>query len=206
LPKLKELNLSMENKVEEPALKYNYISQETYLEQERASAEKHEYYQGEIFAMSGASFNHNDIFSNIFGQLSSKLDGSECKPYGSDLRIHIPANTLYTYPDISVICGKKESTDDNRDTATNPTVIIEILSTSTRNYDRGNKFAFYRQIATLKEYILIDSESISVEQFSKGEDDRWFLTEYKNINSLFTIPVLNLSFKLSLIYKDVSFS
>jgi Uma2 family endonuclease len=196
----------MENIVEEPALKYNYIPEKEYLEKERAAIEKHEYCQGEIFAISGASFNHNDIFSNTFGELSAKLNGIECKPYGSDLRIHIPANTLYTYPDISIICGKKETTDEKLDTATNPTVIIEILSASTRNYDRGNKFAFYRQIKTLKEYILIDSESISVEQFSKGEDEKWVLTEYKNINSLFTILTLNLSLKLSIIYKDLSFA
>ncbi len=195
----------MENKVEEPAVRYNYISQEVYLERERAAEEKHEYYQGEVFAMSGPSFNHHEIFSNVFGQLCSKLDGTECKPYGSGLRIHIPANTWYTYPGISIVCGKKETIDDKKDTATNPTVIIEILSKTTRNYDRGNKFAFYRQIATLKEYILIDAESTSVEQFSKEDDGTWLLTGYKNINSLFAIPVLNLPLTLSLIYKDEIF-
>jgi len=88
----------MENKVEEPALKYNYISEEEYLEMGRAATEKHEYYQGEVFAMSGASANHNIVFSNLFGEIFHKLKGKGCKPYGSYLRIHIPKNTLYTYP------------------------------------------------------------------------------------------------------------
>jgi len=196
----------MENMVEEPVLQYNYISPEDYLQAERVAAEKHEYYRGEVFAMSGASLNHNDIFSNVFGELAAALNGSNCKPYGSDLRIHIPANTLYTYPDISVICGKTETTDDKLDTVTNPAVIIEILSATTRNYDRGNKFALYRQIPTLKEYILIDSENISVEQFSKTADVSWILTEYKNINSSFTIPALQLSLSLASIYKGLIFS
>jgi Uma2 family endonuclease len=196
----------MENEVKEPAPKYDRFTEEEYLEIERSGTEKHEYYQGEIFAMSGASFSHNDIFTNTFGELTSKLSESSCRPYSSDLRIHIPANTLYTYPDISIICGKKEATDDSFDTATNPTVIIEILSKSTRNYDRGNKFALYREIATLKEYILIDSESVSVEQFSKSDDGSWLLKEYKKLDLILTIQILNLSIPLAKLYKQVDFS
>jgi Uma2 family endonuclease len=93
----------MENIVNDPALQYNYISADDYLKAERDAVEKHEYYQGEIFAMSGASVKHNRIFSNFFGELSYKLKGKGCVPYGSDLRIHIPENTLYTYPDVSII-------------------------------------------------------------------------------------------------------
>ena len=86
----------MENTVNEPALKYNYISPEEYLTEERAALDKHEYYQGEVFAMSGASLKHNVIFSNLFTDIGNKLKGKGCRPYGSDLRIHIPKNTLYT--------------------------------------------------------------------------------------------------------------
>ena len=150
----------MENIVNEPALKYNYISPDEYLAGERAALEKHEYYQGEVFAMSGASLQHNVIFSNLFTDIGSKLKGKGCKPYGSDLRIHIPRNTLYTYPDISIICGEAHLTDNEFDTATNPTVIIELLSKSTRNYDKGEKFTLYRDIDALKEYILVDTEKI----------------------------------------------
>ena len=141
----------MENIVNEPVLKYNYISPEEYLAGERAALDKHEYYQGEVFAMSGASLKHNMIFSNLFTDIGSKLKGKSCRPYGSDLRIHIPKNTLYTYPDITIICGAAELTDNEFDTATNPSVIIELLSQSTRNYDKGEKFTLYRDIDSLNE-------------------------------------------------------
>ena len=97
----------------EPALKYNNISPDEYLAVERAALEKHEYYQGEVFAVSGASLQHNVIFSNLFTDIGNKLKGKSCKPYGSDLRIHIPKNTLYTYPDISIICSEVHLTEMN---------------------------------------------------------------------------------------------
>ncbi len=141
----------------------NYISQEEYLAAERLATNKHEYYNGEIFAMSGARIAHNMIFKNTFVDIANKLKGKKCQPFGSDLRIHIPSNTLYTYPDISIICGEIDTLDDTFDTATNPSVIIEILSESTRNYDKGGKFTLYRAIESLQEYILIDSESVMFE-------------------------------------------
>ena len=109
-----------------------YITPEEYLATERLASEKHEYFQGEVFAMSGASFAHNDIFTNTFFEVASKLKGKKCRPYGSDLRVHIPKNSLYTYPDISVICGKIEPADGKFDTATNPSVLFEILSMASR--------------------------------------------------------------------------
>ena len=113
----------MENILNEPALQYNYISAEEYLAREIQSTEKHAYYRGEIFAMSGASLKHNRISVNILTDIKNKLRGKKCQPFGSDLRIHIPSNTLYTYPDIIIICGEPELTDDHFDTATNPAVI-----------------------------------------------------------------------------------
>lgn len=195
----------MENEVKEPAPKYNYISPEHYLEMERASDTKHEYYKGEVFAMSGASLPHNDIFHNVYGALTFFLKGKGCKPYGSDLRIHIPKDSLYTYPDISIICGKPQTTDIFRDNIINPSVIIEILSKATKDYDRGSKFTLYRSINTLKEYILIDSTSISVEIFTRQEDNSWRLTEFKQQSDNFTITTINLTLYLKDIYEDVSF-
>ena len=195
----------MENTVNDPALQYNYISAEDYLKAEREATEKHEYYQGEVFAMSGASLKHNKIFSNLFGEIAHKLKGKECQPYGSDLRIHIPQNTLFSYPDISVICGEANLTDDNFDTATNPTVIIEILSKSTRNYDRGTKFKLYRDIESIKEYILVDSLSVSIEVFSKNESNIWELHEYKTIDDCLVSSALNLTILLKDIYEGISF-
>ncbi|MBK7638269.1 MAG: Uma2 family endonuclease [Saprospiraceae bacterium] len=158
-----------------------YITPEQYLESERLALEKHEFYLGEIFAMSGASFRHNQIFKNTYIKLGTKLAGKSCQPYGSDLRIHIPNNSLYTYPDISIICGKPEMTDTVKDTITNPSVIIEILSKSTYDYDKGQKFTLYRDIDSLREYILIDSMSIRVEHYFKNEDSSWTLKYYLKI-------------------------
>ena len=195
----------MENIVNEPALKYNYISPEEYLEAERAALEKHEYYQGEIFAMSGASLKHNKIFSNLFRDIAFKIKGKGCRPYGSNLRIHIPKNTLFTYPDISIICGEPDLTDDKFDTATNPSVIIELLSKSTRNYDKGEKFTLYRDIDSLQEYILVDTEKVYVEKHIRNADNNWQLTEYKTSDSSFIITTFSLSFLLKDIYEDLSF-
>jgi Uma2 family endonuclease len=196
----------MENKVEEPAVKYNFVSVQEYLQQERMATEKHEYYQGEIFAMSGASLNHNSIQINVAEQLKSKLRDKDCKPFGRDLRIHIPSNTLYTYPDFSVICGEINLTGTGDvDTATNPTVIIEILSKSTRDYDRGSKFTMYRDIKTLKEYILIDSLSVSIEMFDNNENGIWQLHEYKTITDTLVSKALNLHLLLSNIYEGLNF-
>jgi Uma2 family endonuclease len=186
------------------AVELKYCTEQEYLDIERIALDKHEYYKGEVFAMSGASIKHNIIFSNSFGNLVSKLNGKNCKPFGSDLRVHIPKQTLYTYPDISIICGEIETTDDKFDTVTNPSVIIEILSESTRNYDKGNKFTLYRNIASLKEYILIDSESIMVEKFIKNADNSWQLTEYKSLNESFKIETVAIEMDLETIYNGVT--
>lgn len=194
------------NIANEPAVKYNYISPEEYLEQERAAKEKHEYYRGEIFAMSGASKEHNEIHSNIFGELAHQLKGKGCKPYGSDFRVHIPKNSLYTYPDIIIICGKPELTDDKSDTVTNPSVIIELLSHSTRNYDKGEKFTLYRDIGSLKEYILVDTEKIHIEKHVRHADNSWLLTDYHSPEISFTIETIQVSLLLKDVYEGVSFA
>ena len=195
----------MENEVKEPAPKYNYISAEEYLAEEREAFEKHEYYQGEVFAMSGASLKHNIIFSNVLTELGSKLKGKGCQPFGSDLRIHIPKNTLYTYPDISIICGAPNLTDDKFDTATNPSIIIELLSKSTRNYDKGDKFTLYRDIDSLQEYILIDTEKIYVEKHIRNSDKSWPLTDYTSMEDSFTIQTIQLTLSLKDIYSGITF-
>lgn len=189
--------------VRDPIALYNKtrFTVEEYLAFEKENPEKHEFFKGEIFAMSGASPRHNVIFSNLFGELVTKLKGSLCKPYGSDLRIHIPENTLFTYPDISVICGDIVTSEADQDTAILPTVLIEILSPSTRNYDRGDKFKLYRDIPSLKEYVLIDSESILIEVYSINERGHWELTEYKSLADTLVLHSLKLSISLMDIYE-----
>ncbi|WP_165759059.1 Uma2 family endonuclease [Niastella yeongjuensis] len=189
--------------VNESALSYNnqYYTVEEYLEMERASPWKHEYYQGEIFAMSGAGRRHNFIFTNVFGKLCARLENSPCRPFGSDMRMHVPENTLYTYPDISIYCGDPITTDSDEDTLIQPTIIIEILSESTRNYDRGKKFSRYKDIPTLKEYILIETETIGVDVFRIDTHNNWVKQEYKTLQETVQLPTVDVSLLMKDIYR-----
>jgi Uma2 family endonuclease len=189
--------------VREPVLVYNkkILTAEEYLEYEKAADQKHEYYMGEIFAMAGVGARHNVIFSNVFTQIGWHLKGKPCRPYGSDMRVHIPQNTLFTYPDISIICGELISSDKDADTFTLPSVIIEILSSSTKNYDRGIKFKLYRDIPSLKEYILIDSQSVGVEVFRINDQNHWELEEYKIMHETLTVHTIKASMPLAEIYE-----
>ncbi len=199
--------------VNEPAVAYgkNKYTEQEYLEMERLATERHEYYKGEIFdmyghgellAMSGAGDNHNVIFSNLFGELAIQLKGGKCRPFGPDMRMYIPENTLYTYPDISIYCKNPVDGYDD-DIATNPTVIIEILSPSTRNYDMGGKFALYRDIPTLKEYILVDAKSLHVSAFRLNDAKHWELEEYKNFADTLVIKPIGVSISLQEIYAEI---
>ncbi len=189
--------------VKEPAIAYGKqkFTMEEYLTMERSSEQKHEYFNGDIFAMSGASERHNVIFSNLFGELAYKLKGNPCRPFGSDLRIHIPENTLYTYPDISIICRDIVTDQKDDDNVIQPSILIEILSPSTKNYDRGTKFKLYRDIPSLKEYILIDSEAISVEIFRLHENGHWQLDEYKNPDEFLKLFTIEFEITLKEIYQ-----
>ena len=191
--------------VNEAAVSYGKqkISIEEYLAMENASLEKHEYYKGEVFAMSGAKVPHVRITDNFLFQLKLKLKGKKCQPYGSDLRIHIPSNTLFTYPDISIFCGEIITLNNDEFNALNPTVLIEVLSPKTKNYDRGEKFKLYRDINTLKEYILIDSQSLHVEVFRLNENNHWELEEYNGANNYLEIKAINESILIAEIYEDV---
>ena len=130
-----------------------------YLAIERASQQKNEYFNGDIFAMGGASERHNLIVGNVFASLHIQMRDKPCKVYSSDMRVKISATGLYTYPDIVALCGEASFDDEQQDTLLNPNVIIEVLSKSTEGYDRGEKFAHYRKIETVKECILI-SQSV----------------------------------------------
>lgn len=190
------------DEIREPIAVYHkkHVSAEEYLAFERQSSEKHEFYQNEVFAMAGASLRHNKIFSNVFGKLAFLLNGNPCQAYGSDLRIHIPENTLYTYPDISVICGDVLASAEDPDSAIRPTILIEILSSSTRDYDRGTKFKLYQDIPTLKEFILIDSDSIRVELFRLNNYGCWELEKRDSISQVLTMRSVGVALSLQDIY------
>jgi Uma2 family endonuclease len=181
----------------------NYIDPEEYLVTERAAAFKSEYYQGEVFALAGAGNNHNLITANLIGTLYNKVKKTGCSVYPSDMRLHIPLNSLYTYPDVMVVCGAKQFLDEKKDTLLNPELIIEVLSPSTVDYDRGTKFMLYRSISTLKHYILADSRSHHVEKYSKNSEGNWVLSEIRDLNTIVLLENMNLQIPLTDIYDGV---
>ena len=174
-------------------------TRDEYLLFEAESDSKHEFYRGEIFAMTGGTLNHSRISVNIASLLNLKLKA--CKPTNSDMRVQTPSG-LDTYPDISVYCGKPELKDNDR-TLLNPVVIFEVLSPSTRSYDRGDKFALYRSIPSLKDYILIDTETISIEHFRKIDNEEWLLHVYTEASDILPLDVLQEELKLEDIYESI---
>ena len=181
-----------------------FMTPEEYLRLERASQEKHEYFKGEIFAMTGASENHNIVVSSTLATLYGQLRKKPCQIYPSDMRVRIPATGLYTYPDISVVCGTPEFEDDGLDTLLNPIVIIEVLSASTEQYDRGKKFQHYRTIGSLHEYILIAQDSIRIEHFAR-QGNQWILTDAKTSDTVLALPSIDCTLALSDVYEKVNF-
>jgi Uma2 family endonuclease len=194
----------MESELREPVVAYGKkkFTIDEYLEFEHDSDEKHEYYMGEIFAMPGAKVPHNIITVNLITELKQKLKDKSCRPYNSDQRIYIPSNTLFTYPDISIICGNMETKDNDDWNALNPSVIIEVLSPDTKGYDRGEKFTLYRDIVSLKEYILVDSTAVHIEAYHINAAGNWELKEYKKIKDNLTLITGQVSLSLADIYED----
>jgi Uma2 family endonuclease len=197
--------------MDEPIVAYGKkkFTEQEYLAFEKEASERHEYHQGEIFqmqghgeklAISGAANRHNIIFSNLFGEMAAKLKGKPCQPYGPDMRVNIPENTLYTYPDISVFCGELKLSKEDEDTVIQPSVLIEILSPGTRSYDRGDKFLLYRDIPSLNEYILVDSISVHIEAFRVNNTKHWELEEYKTLSAILEMPTLGIYIPLAEIY------
>ena len=177
-----------------------HTTRSDYLEFDETSPEKHEFYDGQIFAMSGGTFNHSTIGLNIATVLRNQLRGKPCQPMHSDMRVHTPSG-LDTYPDISVFCDEPELTDNDR-TLHNPVVIVEVLSPSTRSYDRGDKFWHYRSISSLQDYLLIDSESVYIEHHHRQNKDEWLLHEYREIGESITLESLGLTLSLQSFYED----
>ena len=185
-----------------PKIAY-YTSQE-YLRLEREADYKSEYFRGEIFAMAGASENHNMISRRVSGSLYNHLQGKKCTHYSADMKLHIPANTLYTYPDLMVVCGDKQFVDGEKDIIMNPVIIIEVLSKTTEAYDRGGKFALYRSIPSLREYVMISSTTIRAEVMRKENDSPfWFLAdEADTLEGSIYLKNIDLTISLSDIYEE----
>jgi Uma2 family endonuclease len=182
--------------------KYLY-SPDEYLEIERKAEFKSEFYFGEIFAMSGASRNHNLLVSNIVTTLNSQLAQHECEVYPSDMRVKTPERGVYTYPDVVVVCGSPVFEDTHVDTLTNPTLIVEVLSPSTESYDRGKKFEQYRRMPSLIEYVLISQDEYRVVVFSRQSDSQWLFKEGSSLEEKLILSSINCVLELEDVYRKV---
>ncbi len=182
-----------------------YLTPEEYLDFERKATTKHEYVNGQIFAMSGASFAHNFITANTANQLYNQLIDSECQVVTNDMRMKAIETESYFYPDIVVVCGEPRAEDDTFDTLLNPTLIVEVLSPSTAAYDRGEKFAHYQQIASLQAYILVSQDKIRVEHYCR-EETEWRRADFQGLEEVLPLSSIDCELRLQDIYRRVRFN
>jgi Uma2 family endonuclease len=180
---------------------------EEYYLLERDAAYKSDYYDGEIFAMAGGTSRHSIIAVNIAGELRQQLKGRPCAPYESNQRLKVNATGLRVYPDVSVYCGPLEydERDSGSETATNPTLLFEVLSRSTEAYDRGFKAENYRRIATLRAYVLVSQESPHVEVYERQSDDSWIFREEKELGAVIPLSAIGVTLALREIYDRIEF-
>lgn len=183
----------------------SYISPEEYLAHEREALTKSEYLSGQVVAREGASENHSLIQTNLIAHLVPQARLHACRTYPSDMRVKIPSCNTYLYPDLSIVCGMAQFEDRLRDNLLNPTVIIEILSPSTALYDRTEKFARYRQIPTLREYLLVAQDTPTVEHFVRQPDDQWLWSLAEQLTDTITLSSIECTLALAEIYADIVF-
>lgn len=182
-----------------------YVSPSVFLVEERSAKEKNELHNGQVVAIAGASLAHNEIVANVLGNVKNYLKGKSCRIYASDLRIAVPTADSFTYPDATVVCGKPEMLDNQFDTITNPTVIFEMMSPSTEQYDRGAKFFYYMQIPSLKEYILISSTKYFCQTAVKQLDGSWKFEEVTGEDGLLAIRSIEFQLPFKEVYENVTF-
>ncbi|MEI6045450.1 MAG: Uma2 family endonuclease [Chloroflexota bacterium] len=180
-------------------------SPEEYLALEEVAETKSEYYDGQLFAMAGGSFNHNLIASNVLAAFNRAVENKPCFAFSSDLRLQIEERKKYTYADVMVICGQPQFTLGRNDTITNPLILVEVLSPSTMKFDQEGKFRLYRGITSLTDYILIDQYSFYIQYYHKLEADKWLLQTIQEPSNSLEIATLELKLPLETIYRKVVF-
>jgi len=181
-----------------------FLSLDDWLEGERAALEERsEYLDGEVFAMAGASLEHNLIVMNIGSELRAQMKGRLCRVYANDMKVLIRSANAGKYPDLVAHCGEPELLDGHRDVLLNPGLIVEVLSDSTEAYDRGDKFALYRHIPSLREYLLVSQDRVRVEYYRHGRDGQWTLTDYRGLEDQVPLESLDCTLALAEIYDKV---
>ena len=179
------------------------ISQAEYLQTERLAPTKSEYMAGQVRAMAGASQRHNTVTLNIASELRQLLRGKVCRAFAIDMRVKVAEAQAYFYPDVVIVCGQPQFEDEQEDTLLNPTVVIEVLSPSTEAFDRGEKFAAYQHIPTLREYLLVAQDRTHVEHFIRQPDGEWQRSEYTDLTQKVYLPSVEIDLPVGLIYEGV---
>ncbi|MBM4368404.1 MAG: Uma2 family endonuclease [Deltaproteobacteria bacterium] len=183
-----------------PATARQLVSYAEYLAAEELSATKHEYIDGQVVAMAGGTMAHATLVGNCYGLAFTALAGRPCRPYNESQRIRIPATDLSTYPDLSIVCGPRLPDEADRHAATNPTVLVEVLSPGTAAYDRGEKFDHYKQLPSLREYVLVESTRVHVDVYSLDERGEWVRRGYGPGSSV-PLPSVGISVDLDALYE-----
>jgi Uma2 family endonuclease len=185
--------------------KTHLMTEAEYLQLERARAQKHEYLDGEMLAMTGASRAYNLISGSAYAALYLQLRGKSCEVYPSDMRVKVETARFYTYPDITVMCGQARLEDVQLDTLLNPTLIVEVLSPSTERYDRGRKFQLYRNIDSLREYVLIAQDQPHIERYLRRDDGVWEYSDASGLEASIHLPSIGCMLALADVYEQVTF-
>ncbi|MBI3650799.1 MAG: Uma2 family endonuclease [Acidobacteria bacterium] len=179
---------------------------EQYLELERAAEERHEYLDGQIYLMSGGSPKHSTICVNVSGELRFQLKGKPCQVFEANMKVGTSTSSLFSYPDVSVVCGEPAIHDKHRDVLTNPKVIIEVLSPSTERFDRGKKFARYQRFDSFTDYVLIAQDEPRVEHFARQANGTWVLTVATTLKSKIQIASIACALQLAEVYDRIEFA
>lgn len=194
------------SKMEEAAIRYlPKMTPEEYLEWEDKQERRHEYIDGEIILVEAATTNHNRIVASIVTEIGHFLKGKHCEVFVSQMRVAVKSKSSYFYPDASIFCEEPEETEESKITYKNPSVVFEVLSPSTADYDMGRKLFFYMQIDSLKEYVIIDSRKIDVRIGRRTADNSWKFETYTSTEDILTIETIRFPLKLSEIYGGVKF-
>lgn len=184
--------------------KPEWITPAEYLQRERGASTKSEYFHGEVFAMAGATPEHNLVVANVIRELGNQLADRPCQVYSSDQRVKVPDTGLYCYPDVTVVCGDPEFDEADPNTLTNPTLLVEVLSDSTEAFDRGDKFAHYRRLDSLREYVLVATDHRRVERFTRqGGEDTWLFAECRDDESALALVSISAELTLPSVYRKV---
>jgi len=182
------------------------LTEAEYLRLERQAETKSEYFEGEMFAMAGGTRPHSLVATNLLRELSARLKDTDCVVYNSDLRVKVEPTGLFTYPDVSVACGRQRFLDAEEDTLLDPIVVIEVLSDSTESYDRGKKFEHYRQIPTCREFLLVSQKEPRIEQFIRQANGEWTLREAAGLEAEIRLPSLGIVLPLAEVFAKVQFA